>query len=190
MCIRHLRCCSGQGLHRPGPSNHASVYTVPEELTATMMTRLRALALLCLLLAAIPCLWFTYPAWIWYVAPGDPAAAAAKANGAVPIVILYDENDSLIQIGVPANVTEQQLRATLVKVANDRQDDAARDYLMSAYLRVQAYLLRDGHQSSAPAGQLVRYVPFTNPARRRSLRRDRSKMDKIEVDLRAASPSL
>jgi hypothetical protein len=135
-------------------------------------------------------LWMSYPGWVWYIHPGDPMAAANKASKAVPYQIIDDDLGSYISIAVPFDLTTEQLRATLVKVANDHQDDRARDYLMSIYLGVDAFLVRDGRQSKEAAGRLRRYVPWTNPEKRKRMRCDRSMFDKLDIALDHARQTL
>src|SRR5438128_228114 len=53
-------------------------------------------------------------------------SARPNLQSAVPYTIIYDRMDTIIKIGVPASIDEKQLRATLVKAANDHQDDDAR----------------------------------------------------------------
>jgi hypothetical protein len=139
-----------------------------------------------LLVLAVPasfCLWWSYPGRVWYLHPGDPAVATNKTSKAMPYQIIDEDMGSYIAVAVPFNVTTEQLKATLVKVANEHQDDPKRDYLMSAYLGVDAFLIKDGRQSKEAAGHLRRYVPFTNPEKRKSMRRDRSMFDKLDISL-------
>src|SRR5437870_2900569 len=67
---------------------------------------------------------------------------------------LFDDNGTVIKIGVTPLVTEQQLWATLRKAADDHQDDPGRDYIMLCCLWVEAYLVQDGKQSTVAAGIL------------------------------------
>jgi hypothetical protein len=135
-------------------------------------------------------LWWSYPGWIWYFHSGNPSAAENKARQAMPYQVVYEDNGSFIQIAVPADINEEQLRATLVKVANERQDDPARDYLMSEYLWIEARLIQGERQSKETAGSLARYVPWTNPEARRRLKVDRSMFDKFSISLDRAKRSL
>jgi len=50
------------------------------------------------------------------------------------------------------------LRATLVKVANEHQDDRARDYLNSQCLWVDAYLIRHGKRNKEAAWAITCYI--------------------------------
>src|SRR5205809_7489999 len=59
--------------------------------------------------------------------------------------ILEDDMGSKIEIGVAADINEDQLRATLIRAADDHQDDAARDYLTSMYFWVHANLVSGQH---------------------------------------------
>src|ERR1700726_280708 len=148
------------------------------------MTLTRILVLL--LVLSIPasfCLWWSYPGWVWYIHPSDPMVAVNKTSKAVPYQIVDDDMGSYMAIGLPFDVTTEQLEATLVKVANEHQDDRARDYLMSMYLDVDAFLVQDGRQSKEAAGHLRRYVPFTYPEKRKSMRHDRSMFDKLDISL-------
>jgi hypothetical protein len=103
---------------------------------------------------------------VMYLSACDKQTTAKNQGDKVqpaPYKILYDEMTAKIIIGVVPEINEQQLRATLVKVANDHQDDAARDYLIADHLWIDAYLVRGEWQSSIPAGRLGRYVPPRNP---------------------------
>lgn len=108
-----------------------------------------------------------------FVACGiQDTASKSDLSQPVPYTVLNDEMGFIIRIGVKADVNEEQLRATLVKAANEHQDDAARDYLMMEHLLVEAYLEREGQISSIPAGRLRRYVPPRNPESRNDTRTD------------------
>jgi len=104
--------------------------------------------------------------------------------------ILDDYMGTKIKIGVASSVNEDQLRATLQKAADDHQDDAARDYLLSMYLWVDAYLVTDNQMSTVPAGTLRRYVPGGNPTERKKLLSDRTKDDRFTMTLDEAKKTL
>lgn len=127
---------------------------------------------------------------LWLVARGSQNTAEESTNQSVPYEILYDDMGMLIRIGVEADVNEEQLRATLVKVADEHQDDTARDYLTSMYLWVEAYLIRDRRQSGISAGRLRRYVPPGNPEERRNMAVDRGKWDSFTIILDEAKQTL
>jgi hypothetical protein len=74
--------------------------------------------------------------------------------------------DTMISIGVDIDISERQLCATLSRAASEHINDAARDYLTSQFLWVEAYLIKDGKQSTVAAGTLRRVVPPGNPAHR------------------------
>jgi hypothetical protein len=132
------------------------------------MKIMRILVVLVVLAAPLSLyLWMSYPGWVWYIHPGDPVVAVNKTSNAVPYQVIDDDMGSYIAIAVPSNVTTEQLRATLVKVANEHQDDRTRDYLMWMYPGVDAFLAQDGRQSKESAGHLRRYVPLTNPEKRK-----------------------
>jgi hypothetical protein len=143
--------------------------------------------LVVLLVLSVPAsfyLWMSYPGWLWYIHPGNPVAAVIKTSKAVPYQIIDDDMGSYMAIGLPFDVTTEQLQATLVKVANEHQDDPMRDYLMSIYLGVDAFLVQqDGLQSKEAAGHLRRYVPWANPEKRKRMRVDRSMFDKLDISL-------
>ena len=92
------------------------------------------------------------------------SAAKTDVSDAVPYQILKDEMGTRIGIGVQAEIDPNQLRATLVKAAEDHQYDAARDYLFSDFLFIDAYLVSRERQSTIPAARLRRYVPPRNPS--------------------------
>jgi hypothetical protein len=104
--------------------------------------------------------------------------------------MLEDDMGDRIKIGVPLDISEQALRAALVQAANDHQDDAARDYLTSLYLWVDAYLVKDGKRSSIAAGRLRRIVPFANPSQRKKMVADRTRTDEFKSTLDQARKSL
>jgi|SRR5215831_17681124 len=112
----------------------------------------------------------------------------AGSDQLVSYEVLEDEMGSVIHIGVPFEINEAQLRAMLVKAANDHQDDPARDYI-GLYLTVEAYLVQNGRPSTTPAGRLKRYVPLKNPQERRNMHIDRGKHDKFTITLSAARAS-
>jgi hypothetical protein len=86
-----------------------------------------------------------------------------KERDTVPYVLLADNMITIITIGVDANVSERQLHATLSQAADEHMNDPAREYLWFPSLTVDAYLIRDGKESSEIAGSLRRYVPRGNP---------------------------
>lgn len=126
----------------------------------------------------------------WLVARGSQNTARDKPGRPIPYEIIKDDMGTIIRIGIQPDVNEEQLRATLAQAANDHQDDSARDYLTSMYLRVEAYLVREGHQSSIAAGRLQRYVPPGNPAARRKMTADRTKDDSFALNLDEAKRTL
>jgi hypothetical protein len=75
-------------------------------------------------------------------------------------VVLFDDKLPYLAIGVDADITRKQLCATLAHVADVHQFDG-RDYWWFCYLRVDAYLMKDG-QRSGRAGTLRRYIPILN----------------------------
>jgi hypothetical protein len=112
------------------------------------------------------------------------------AQQPVSYTIVDDYMGTKIKIGVPSSVNEHQLRAAMQKAADDHQDDAARDYLVSIYQWVDAYLVTDNQMSTVPAGTLRRYVPGGNPAERRRLTIDRTKDDTFTITLDQARNTL
>jgi hypothetical protein len=109
--------------------------------------------------------------------------------------VLKDDMGTKISIGVELSINERQLRATLIKAADDHQRDAARDYLFSDYLWVEAYLLDGKKQSSLPAGKLRRYVPPKDPHYKKADWLDWlpdifGKKDKFYMTLREAKQTL
>ncbi|MGZ4872583.1 MAG: hypothetical protein ACXVK3_11960 [Candidatus Angelobacter sp.] len=155
--------------------------------------KFRCILVVLLVLAVLPAsfhLWWSYPGWLWYIHPGSPAAALNKASKAAPYQVIDDDMGSYMSIAVPYDVTTEQLQATLVKVANEHQDDLRRDYLMSIYLGVDAFLARDGRQSKQAAGHLRRYVPWTNPEKRKKMRVDRTMFDKLDISLDQARQTI
>ena len=95
--------------------------------------------------------------------PALRAQATASAPGSrTSYRVFLDDNGNYIFIAVSPGITEDALRATLKKVADEHQDDRARDILFG-YLWVIAYLEEDGRCSRTAAGRLRRYVPPRNP---------------------------
>lgn len=119
-----------------------------------------------------------------------PTAIRRAVAQPVRYTILYDRMDTIIEIGVPLDVTEDQLWATMDQVANEHQDDAARDYLTFSHLKVVAYLTTGEKKSGQPAGVLRRYVPWLDPERRKALTVDRGADDKFSVTLDEARREL
>ena len=142
-----------------------------------------------LLIIASPFLWWYYPGWLFHFYSGSPSAAEEKARNAVPYRVVYEDMGSLIEITVPANISEEQLRATLVKVANESQDEPGRDYLISEHLWVRAYLYERERRSKEAAGLLARYVPWKNPQERKQMKVDRSLFDKFQISVAQAKNS-
>lgn len=126
----------------------------------------------------------------WLVARDSRPSENYTVENALSYTMLHDDMTTTIRIGVNSSITEQQLRAILVKAANDHQDDSARDYLTSMSLWVEAYLVRNGDRSSVPAGRLRRYVPPGNPAERKKLVTDRTKSDVFTITLDEAKKTL
>lgn len=117
-------------------------------------TLLKLLALIVTLIIGVS----AHSAWLSYNPP------FVKERDTVPYVMLADSMITIIAIGVDANISERQLHATLSQAADDHMHDRARDYLFVPYLNVEAYLIKDGKESSEMAGRLRRYVPPRNPA--------------------------
>ena len=126
----------------------------------------------------------------WLVARDSRPSDKYTVESPASYTILEDDMTTRIRIGVNSSVTEQQLRAALVKAANDHQDDQARDYLTSRFLWVEAYLVRNEDRSRVPAGRLRRYVPPGNPAERKKLTTDRTKGDEFTITLDEAKKTL
>ena len=130
---------------------------------------------------------------VWVVSRNSQRDGGKNGAGqcqAVSYKILDDDMGTVIRIGVEPQINEHQLRATLAKAADEHQDDPARDYLVSMVLWVEVYLLRDGRQSSIPAGSLRRYVPPGNPAERRKISTDRRKLDSFITTINEARGTL
>lgn len=104
-----------------------------------------------------------HSAWLSYNPP------FVKERDTVPYVMLADNMITIIAIGVDANISERQLYAALSQAADDHMNDPAREYLFFPHLNVEAYLIKDGKQSSEIAGSLGRYVPPGNPTIGRSV---------------------
>jgi len=126
----------------------------------------------------------------WPMAKENGDASNKEPKADVPYKILSDDLGSVLTIGLEESVTEDQLRATLVKAANEHQDDPARDYLTSMFLSIDAYLVRNGNQSKIPAGQLKRRVPPGNPRERKKMSVNRGKDDSFTITLDAAKRTL
>jgi hypothetical protein len=71
-----------------------------------------------------------------------PTSLACQGTPA-PYIILADNGlYPLIAIGVEEGVSEQDLYATLRKVADEHQNDPVREYWVEEHLTVRAYLIR------------------------------------------------
>jgi hypothetical protein len=105
----------------------------------------------------------------WLFARGNQNTSKNDDDRPISYEILYDEMNTVIVIGLRADINERQLRATLAKTADEHQDDAARDYLASKFLWIEANLTKNGRQSSTPAGRLRRYVPPRKPDRKKKV---------------------
>lgn len=127
---------------------------------------------------------------VLFVARARHEAISSNPSQPAAYEILSDEMGTLICIGVPVDTNEEQLRATLVKVADEHQDDAARDYMTSMYLWVEAYLVKDGQRSRVPAGSLRRFVPPGNAEERRRMKIDRGAWDSFAITLDEAKRTL
>ena len=148
------------------------------------MSRHRFIVLTALLLAS--CM----SAGCWPFADDGQRSRNVNSSDAVPYSVLEDGMGAMIRIGVDSAITEKQLRATLSKAADDHQDDAARDYLTLNFLRVDAYLVKDGRRSTTAAGTLQRYVPPGNPAERKKITTDRTKRDTFTISIDEAARTL
>jgi hypothetical protein len=128
---------------------------------------------------------------LWLVIRGSQSRGYRDlSNQTVSYKILSDDMGTTVRIGVPPDINEEQLRATLARVANEHQDDPARDYLTSMSLFVEAYLVGEEQRSTIPAGRLRRFVPPGNPASRRKMTVDREKGDRIDINLDDAKRAL
>jgi hypothetical protein len=104
--------------------------------------------------------------------------------------ILQDDLGTIIKIGVECPIDEKHLKSTLLKIADEHQDDAARDYLTSKYLYVRAYLISGAKQSSVAAGALRRYVPLRNPNIKEEPMSDVDQQDVFDINIDEAKKSL
>lgn len=83
--------------------------------------------------------------------------------------IIRDDHQTKILIGVAPTIDEESLLRTLTKAADENQSYSKRDYMLSSYLWVEAYLVDGNLQSKVPAGKLRRYMPPINGETRKSL---------------------
>jgi hypothetical protein len=118
----------------------------------------RAAFRLTILIVALTAGVIAHAAWFSYHPP-----FVRGQDKPAPYAVLADNMISIIYIGVDTDISERQLYATLSQAADEHMDDPARDYLFAPYLGVEAYLMKDGRQSSVKAGSLRRYVPPKNP---------------------------
>ncbi|MEO6391930.1 MAG: DUF2518 family protein [Pyrinomonadaceae bacterium] len=118
-----------------------------------------------------------------------PTAIRRAVAQPVRYTILYDQMDTIVEIGVPLDVTEDELWATMDQAADEHQDDAARDFLTLSHLVVVAYLTSGEKNSSQPAGVLRRNVPWLDPVRRKALAVDRGADDHFSITLAEARQS-
>ena len=118
------------------------------------------------------------------------SAQTEKAGAPFIYTILQDDRGKTLNIGVQCPIDEKNLKATLIKAANDHQNDAARDYLISKYFYVKAYIVNKDRVSSVPAGIIERYVPPRNPRIKEEPLSDADKEDEFEITIREAINSL
>jgi hypothetical protein len=128
-----------------------------------------------------------------FLRPGEHNQQDAAAP--VDYSIIEDYMGTKVKIGVPVDIDEKQLRATLRKAADDHQYDAARDLLLSDYLWVEAYLTNGRTQSTVTAGRLRRYVPPKNEKRKPGnwwdvLSQIAGRQDQFSINLSGARKSL
>jgi hypothetical protein len=121
----------------------------------------RILTRIALLFALVVVAMIAYVGWVYLTRPFVEGRDAPRAYS-----ILRDQMDTIIVIGVDANVSDRQLCATMSRAAEEHMNDRARDLLASQFISIEAYLVKDGKQSDAPAGSLNRLV---HPAGRRNL---------------------
>jgi hypothetical protein len=137
---------------------------------------------------------FAAASLLWFASgcaqQADGAQKQPQVPAAVTYVLLEDDMESWIVIGVKPDVTENELKTILRNAANEHQDDSARDYMLQTSFRVEALLVKGGLRSGVPAGVLRRPVPFKNPQERKKLKDDRTKYDKISITLENARLSL
>ena len=82
----------------------------------------------------------------------------------VPYVVFQDNGIShIIEIGVDADVSREQLCATLAEVADIHQNDPAREYWYWEHMIIRAYFVKGGKRSYFTAGTLYRYIPVRYP---------------------------
>jgi hypothetical protein len=119
------------------------------------------------------------------------SCSGPKKNHIQPIAygIVQDRMDTIVCISVPQHISEDELRATLSRAADDHQDDSGRDYLFADFLRVEAYLRSpDGRLTRTRAGRIIRILPDGNVTERRSVpASERRKKDSYVIDLKAAT---
>jgi hypothetical protein len=99
------------------------------------------------------------PTWNYFLPPYEKGT-----HKSVSYMIPNDNGlNPFIEIEVDANVSSEELCATLAEVADKHQNDAAREYWVTEYLTVRAYLVKDGKRSYFQSGTLHRYIPVRYP---------------------------
>jgi hypothetical protein len=118
---------------------------------------------------------------------GKPKASSCGSGYGV----VDDDKGTIIKIAVHVETTEEQLKSILQRVADCRQDDPERDYLLSNKLEVWAFLKKGRQVSVAPAGKIFRFLPAGNvPQRKRVSSAERRKKDVYTISLLEARNSL
>ena len=93
-----------------------------------------------------------------------PRPANCQGSPASYVVLRDNPLEPFIMIGIDENVSEDDLCATLSKVADEHQNDPAREYwLGQEHLTVRARLMRNGVPSYFQAATLYRYIPIRYP---------------------------
>jgi hypothetical protein len=104
---------------------------------------------------------YTLSAWT-YVSP----PYVKGTHKYVPYVVSFDNKlTPLIEIELNENVSSEEMCATLAEVADRHEHDSIREYWVTEYLQIRAYLVKDGKRSYFEAGRLYRYIPATSPVR-------------------------
>lgn len=119
----------------------------------------------------------------------NPKAAQSGEAQLLAYRVLEDDRGSNLTIGVECPIDQANLKATLMKAASDHQADANRDYLLSKYLHIKAYIVLNDAVSSVPAGIIERYVPPRNPRANEDLGIEATR-DEFEFKIREATESL
>jgi hypothetical protein len=140
---------------------------------------------MCKLAIRLSCITLTFVVGVYtlsalnYVSP----PYVKETHKPVPYTVSFDNKlTPLIIIELDANVSSEEMCATLAEVADQHEHDSIREYWVTEYLQIRAYLVKDGKRSYFEAGRLYRYIPAASETE--------GKPDQFRTQFRLAKLSL